>query len=150
MSNNQHKVLPVAARTKLFHNALGCLPNRQRTNQSHATVPENAAATGQIEKSIAKPGARRATFAAGLTGYPVSMAIQTTHTVSAHREKNTTENQSTKAATDRFRVGSANAATSDSEGNASKNTLSDVSLAVPVIRTIAVSHSGPRKCGMVK
>ena len=124
---------------------------RQATTANQHRVATNATTKAKASKDGTKPGASRATLAAGFSGMPVTMAIQITHTRVAHRLKNSTENQSISALTLRLRVGSANAASTDSAGRASSITLSDPLSQALAVRISAVSSTGSptwacRKC----
>src|SRR6059058_4691973 len=102
MSSNQHSAVPEAGSTRLFQITCGCRPVRQRTSHAHASVPTSATS----ENDGTKPGARRATFSAGLAGMPVCSDSQITQIVIAHALKKTSENQSIRADALRLNVGS--------------------------------------------
>ena len=92
-----------------------------------------------------KPGAKRATLAAGCAGQPVCMAIQTTQMMKAQPEKNSRVNQSMKAATLRRKVGSAKAAKVASGGKASSRVRSADTVSKAVTTASRENHMGKTK-----
>src|SRR5690349_1009313 len=110
MTSNQASAAPPAGSTRPFQIAARLRLVRQRTSATQASVAVRATRKGSTEKLGTKPGASRATLAAGLGGTPVCSEIQITQITSAQPLKNSSVNQSIRAETLRSKVGSANAA----------------------------------------
>jgi hypothetical protein len=105
-------------------------------------VAATAGSTAQSEKLGTKPGASRATLAAGWGGTPVCIDSQTTQMVSAQPLKNSSVNQSIRAATLRLSVGRAKAASVASAGSPSSSARSAVSVSSAATSETSRNHSG--------
>jgi hypothetical protein len=147
MSSSQHSTAPAAGKTKLFQMAARWRPIRQATNQAQASVANKANAKAGAENSGKKPGAKRATLAAGWAGKPVCMATQITQIVSAHTLKNNRVNQSIKAPKLRRRVGSAKAANAEMPGKAKSKVRSDMPVSQVPPKVTSTNHKGKAKWG---
>jgi len=120
------------------------------TSHIHTKVAQTAITNGVSEKLCTKPGASRATLAAGCAGMPVCREIQTTQMTRAQPVKKIRVNQSISAPTLRLSVGRAKAASAASAGSASSNERS----AAPVVKVAALAtatnQSGNQRCSPVK
>jgi len=134
----------------LFQIAFGCLPTRHLTSQIHTSVAQTAMANGVNEKLGTKPGAKRATLAAGCAGTPVCMAIQTTQMTSAQPVKKIRVNQSISAPTLRLSVGRAKAASAASAGSASSSERSAALVVNVAALAMATKQTGNQRCSPVK
>ncbi|MDT4843457.1 hypothetical protein FQZ97_773910 [compost metagenome] len=119
-----------------------CWPTRQATSQTQAAEASRARPNSSPENSGTKPGASRATLAAGLAGTPVCMANQITQMMRAQPVKKISVNQSISADMLRRSVGSANAASAASAGRASSSVRSCRSDRALAAKPISAAHSG--------
>jgi hypothetical protein len=105
-------------------------------------VAAKAARKASSEKLGSKPGASRATLAAGRGGTPVCIATHTTQMMSAQPVKNSRVNQSISAATLRLSVGSAKAARVASAGRPSSSARSAVDVSSAAASDTPRNHRG--------
>ena len=125
---------PEAGSTRLFHKAVRCRPVRQRASANQASVVASAATKAGHWNTGSKPGASRATLAAGLAGTPVCRDSHTTQMTMAQSVKNSTVNQSISEAMLRRKVGSAKAASVASAGSATSRARS-----LALVNTVVVT-----------
>ena len=131
----------------LFQLMVGWRPKRQATTASQISVEAVASAKASPPNSGWKPGAKRATLAAGLLGTPVIIATQMTQMTTAADVKKSTENQSIKALTLRLSVGSAKAASTARAGNAISSARSEPASNKHAMLAPIVKYSGVARCG---
>ena len=123
-----------------------CRPARRFTSQPQATVAKAANRQGRMTKRGSKPGASRATLAAGCGGKPVSIATQTTQMTMAQPVKKIRVNQSTRAETLRLSVGSAKAASVARAGSANSRARSPARVNSVAPTVMSANQMGRARC----
>ena len=111
-------------------------------------MANSAGTSSRSEKLGSKPGASRATLAAGLAGLPVIMANQMTQITAAQPVKNSKANQSISAETLRLSVGSAKAARQARPGRAASKARSLPFCKVLDTTGAITDHSGKATWGL--
>ena len=110
-------------------------------------VASSANSVGIAANCGSKPGAKRATLAAGCVGNPVCIASHTTHTMKPAPLKNNSANQSIKALARRLSVGSAKLANTARLGSVNNTARSGRLDSMAVKNVMALNNSGSQICG---
>eukprot|EP01032_Pedospumella_encystans_P024599 gene24598-27815_t len=121
MASTHTRIRPPDDSTTARHSTAGWRDRRQCTSMNQPMVAQKATSMAGVRNSGLKPGTSLSALCAALAGQPVSMALQNSHRVAAHRVSTMTENQSMALMAPRFMVSRPKAAMMASGGSSSSS-----------------------------